>query len=33
MRVQFEFTQDDSIDVTKRVLARSKVIGSWQWKG
>ena len=33
MRVEFEFTQEDSIDVTKRVLARSKVIRSWQWKG
>jgi hypothetical protein len=33
MRVEFEFTQEDSIDVAKRVLARSKVIRSWQWKG
>ena len=33
MRVQFEFTQEDSIDVTQRVLARSKVVHSWRWKG
>jgi len=33
MRVQFEFTQEDSIDVIKRVLARSKVVHSWRWKG
>ena len=33
MRVQFEFTQDDLIDSSDRVLTRSKVIRSWKWKG
>ena len=33
MRVEFEFNQDDLIDVWKRVLARSKVVRSWEWQG
>ena len=33
MHIQFEFTQDDLIDVSKRFLARSKVVRSWRWKG
>src|SRR6266853_5414412 len=31
MRVQFEFTPDDVLDVHKRLLARSKVARSWRW--
>ena len=30
MRVQFEFTQEDMVDASKRFLARSKVVRSWQ---
>jgi hypothetical protein len=33
MRVQFEFTRDDLIDVAKRFSARSKVVRSWKWSG
>jgi hypothetical protein len=33
MRVQFEFSQDDLIDVSKRVQARSKLVRSWRWQG
>src|SRR5258705_4010660 len=33
MRVQFEFTSEDLIDASRRFLARSRVVASWQWKG
>jgi hypothetical protein len=33
MHVQFQFTQEDLIDVSKRFLARSKVVRLWRWKG
>src|ERR1700687_1216356 len=32
MGVQFEFTQEDLIDASQRLLARSKVVRSWRWK-
>ncbi len=32
MRVQFEFTLEDLVDASKRLLARSKA-ASWQWQG
>lgn len=31
MRVQFEFTDEDCIDVTKRILARSNLL-AWKWQ-
>lgn len=31
MRVQFDFTEADCLDVTKRILARAQV-GVWTWK-
>ena len=31
MRVQFEFTQDDLVDASRRFAARSKVVSSWKW--
>lgn len=33
MRVQFEFTQDDLIDASKRFSARLKAVRSFQWTG
>jgi hypothetical protein len=33
MHVQFEFTQEDSIDATQRFLARSEIVRSWRLKG
>jgi uncharacterized membrane protein len=33
MLVQFEFTQDDLVDVSKRSMARSKVTQAWRWQG
>lgn len=33
MRVQFEFTQDDLIDASKRFSARLKAVRSFQWNG
>ena len=32
MRVEFEFTQKDLVDASKRFMARSKVVRSWRWK-
>ena len=32
MRVQFEFTDEDCIEVTKRILQRSNLL-AWKWKG
>jgi hypothetical protein len=33
MRVQFDATLDDFVDVTTRCLARSKQIRKWRWDG
>jgi hypothetical protein len=33
MHVQFEFTQDDLIDASKRLSARLKAVRSFQWNG
>ncbi len=33
MHVQFEFTQDDLIDASKRFSARLKAVRSFQWNG
>ncbi len=33
MRVQFEVTQEDMVDVSRRFLARSEVAKSWRWQG
>lgn len=33
MRVQFDYTQDDIVDATKRFLARSKSVRRWRWQG
>jgi hypothetical protein len=33
MHVQFEFTQEDLIDVSRRSLDRSKAVRSWRLKG
>jgi YcxB-like protein len=33
MRVQFDATLDDFVDVTTRCLARSKQIRKWRWNG
>ncbi len=32
MRVQFEYTIDDMVDVQLRVLKRSRAARSWQWR-
>jgi len=33
MHVQFEFTQEDMINTSKRFIARSEAARSWHWKG
>src|SRR5712692_9612772 len=33
MKVQFEFTIDDVVNVSERTLDRSKVVRSWRWEG
>jgi YcxB-like protein len=33
MRVEFDATLDDFVDVTTRCLARSKQIRKWRWEG
>ncbi len=33
MRVQFEATLDDMVDVCNRSLARSRVVRGWRWEG
>lgn len=33
MRVQFDYTQTDMVDVSKRLLARSKAVRGWHWQG
>ncbi|MEK6334326.1 MAG: YcxB family protein [Acidobacteriota bacterium] len=33
MRVQFDYTQDDLVDASKRFLARSKAVRRWRWQG
>jgi hypothetical protein len=33
MRVQFDYTQADMVDVSKRLLARSRAVRGWRWQG